>query len=82
MEQRRLVFVENGFDIRKINQAWFAFNGTYAESSASVSPIGGQLNELRTLTPDLGTFIKTVAGISSYQRFLEKLEELRALAGE
>ena len=82
MEQRRLVFAENGFDIRKINQAWFAFNGTYAESSASVSPIGGQLNELRTLTPDLGTFIKTVAGISSYQRFLEKLEELKARASE
>ena len=81
MEQRRLVFVENGFNIRKINQAWFAFNGTYAESAASVSPIGDQLNELRRLTPDLGTFIRTVAAISSYQKFLDKLEELRVRAG-
>ena len=45
MEDRRLVFVANGFNIRKLNQAYFAFNGTYAESGASASPVGGQVRE-------------------------------------
>ena len=40
MEERRLLFVENGYAIRKINQAYFAFYGTYADLPASVSPIG------------------------------------------
>ena len=78
MEQRRLLFVANGFNIRKLNQAWFAFNGTYAESAASVSPIGDQLHELRRLSPDLGAFIRIVSGVSSYQTFLDRLDEFRA----
>ena len=62
MEERRKLFVENGHNIRKINQAFFAFNGTYADSPASVSPIGDQLHRLRELTPDhLGTFIRTIS---------------------
>ena len=77
MEARRLVFVENGFHIRKINQAYFAFNGTYAENPASISPIADQLKELRTLLPDVGEFIGVVAGASSYPDFLELLEDLR-----
>ena len=77
MEQRRNIFVENGFFIRKLNQAFFAFNGTYAESPASVSPIGDQLHEFRALVPDLGTFVDRVAGISSYQEFLDNLERLK-----
>lgn len=76
MEERRGLFVENGFHIRKLNQAYFAFLGTYAENAASVSPIGDQLHRLRRLVPDLGTFIATVAGVSSYQGFLEALERL------
>ncbi len=77
MEARRLVFVENGFHIRKINQAYFAFNGTYAENPASISPIADQLKELRSLLPDVGEFIGVVAGASSYPEFLERLEDLR-----
>ena len=38
METRRRMFVEHGHPIRKLNQAYFAFNGTYAESPASVNP--------------------------------------------
>ena len=74
MEERRKLFVENGHNIRKINQAFFAFNGTYADSPASVSPIGDQLHRLRELTPDLGTFIRTISGASSYEEFLEILD--------
>ena len=49
MEERRLFFVENGYPIRRLNQAYFAFQGTYAENAASSSPIAGQLNRFRGL---------------------------------
>jgi hypothetical protein len=81
MEERRLLFVENGYNIRKLNQAYFAFNGTYAESPASVSPIAGQLHELRGGSPDLGAFVRTMAGFGSYQEFLDYLESRVAVTG-
>ena len=76
MEERRRQFLANGFHIRKLNQAYFAFHGTYADSPASVNPIGGQLREMRSLIPDLGTFVGTVSGFSSYGQFLASLEAL------
>ena len=80
MEERRLVFEEHGFRIRKLNQAYFAFHGTYADSPSSVSPIGDQLHEMHELVPDLGDFIDTVSGMSSYEEFLNVLAGLRAPA--
>ena len=80
MEERRVFFVDNGVYIRKLNQAYFAFNGTYAESAASVSPVGDQLHRFRDLTPDLGAFIKGISGISSYSKFLNKLQQLETQA--
>ena len=76
MEERRLFFVENGYPIRRLNQAYFAFHGTYAESAASSSPIAGQLHRFRELSPDLQTFVLRMAEISSYPQFLERLEDL------
>ena len=75
MEARRRVFVSNGYAIRKINQAYFAFHGTYAESPASVSPIAGQLHDLRQRSATLGDFIRTVARFNTYDAFLAYLEE-------
>ena len=78
MERRRLLFVENGYPIRKLNQAYFAFYGTYADLPASVSPIGEQVRRFRELTPDLGDFIARVAEISDYGEFLRMLRELES----
>ena len=75
MEQRRRLFVDNGYAIRVINQAYFAFHGTYAESPASVSPIAGQLHELRERTATLGEFIRTVARFPTYDAFLAYLDQ-------
>lgn len=74
MELRRLLFVENGFPLRKLNQAYFAFHGSYGTSAASTSPIGPKLERLRELTPDLHTFLRAVRGITS----AEKLDEVMA----
>lgn len=78
MEERRLLFVENGYPIRKLNQAYFAFYGTYADLPASSSPIGGQVRRMRELIPDLGDFIARVAQISDYGEFLDTLTELES----
>ena len=60
MEERRLFLADNGIFIRKINQAFFAFHGSYATGAGSVSPIGDQLQELRAGTESLEEFLKTV----------------------
>lgn len=74
LHDRRQVFVDNHYDIRKLNQAYFAFYGTYADNAASVSPIGIQMNRFRDLAPSLGHFIKDISDVSSYEDFLHKLE--------
>lgn len=77
MERRRVLFVENGYPIRKLNQAYFAFHGTYAESPTSASPIGEQLRDFRRLSGDLDAFIRSVPRFSSYGEFLAGLERIR-----
>ena len=65
MEKERDFLAENGFYIRKINQAYFAFHGLYGDTPASSSPIGPKMQELRQLSPSLGDFIRSVAEITS-----------------
>lgn len=65
MEERRLVFVENGYGIRVLNQAYFAFHGSYATGPAGVSPIGPKMEALRAATPDLPAFLQTVRWFTS-----------------
>lgn len=74
MEERRQFMVANGFFIRKINQAFFAFHGSYAASAASISPIDGQLEELRARSDSLEEFIKTIGRFASHREFLDFLD--------
>ena len=74
MEERRLLMAENGYYIRKLNQAYFAFHGNYGDSPASVSPLFGQLTMLREASPTLGDFIRDMAAVSSHEEFLELFE--------
>ncbi len=73
MEERRKELVEKGYYIRKLNQAYFAFHGSYATAPTSVSPIGGEMKELRGRSPSLAHFLKTVAQMRSYQDLLDAL---------
>ena len=73
MEQMREYLAQNGYYIRKLNQAYFAFYGTYSDSPGSVSPIGGYLAELRQDSPSLGGFVKKVSGVSSYEQLLKMI---------
>ena len=62
MEARRRIFVAEGYPIRKLNQAYFAFHGAYATTGAAgVSIIGEQVLELRRRSPSLAEFLRTAA---------------------
>ena len=69
MEERRQTLVENGHNIRKINQAYFAFHGTYADSPSSTSPLARQIWDLRQTTSDVGELVKTLQTLSNYNDF-------------
>ena len=67
MEQKRQELASMGYYIRKLNQAYFAFHGTYADSPTSISPIGLELKELRSQSTSLKDFLNTVAAMTSRQ---------------
>jgi hypothetical protein len=73
MEQQRLFFVEHGHNIRKLNQAWFAFHGSYATSPSTVNPIGGQLEWLRAQQSSLRHFVRAVSRFAEHQDLLDLL---------
>jgi len=75
MEARRQVFVENGYlSLRKLNQAYFAFHGSYATGPGAVDPIGPMLRRLRLRHDTLKAFIDAVQGITT----LDDLERMLA----
>ncbi|MEZ4674713.1 MAG: hypothetical protein R2932_10785 [Caldilineaceae bacterium] len=65
MTARRIFFAENGYPIRVLNQAYFAFHGSYGTSAASTSPIGPKMAALRAASPSLKAFLETVRGFTS-----------------
>ena len=75
MEERRLLLLQEGYSIRRLNQAYFAFFGTYADSPTAVDSIGPALAQLRLQTPTAADFLAIVKGIASYQDFLTVMEE-------
>ena len=79
MEERRQLFLMNGYSIRKLNQAFFAFYGTYANNPASVSPINDELKLFRATLPTVGDFIKEMSQFGSYQEFKAHLLNLEPL---
>jgi len=68
MEERRSVFWENGYRIRKLNQAYFAFYGAYAPSSGGgaggADPVGPAVILLRRRSPSLSQFLNHIAWVS------------------
>ena len=69
MEQRREVFWANGYRIRRINQAYFAFTGAYAESprgAAGDDPVGAAVRDFRAGSLNLEAFLERIAWVTSY----------------
>jgi hypothetical protein len=61
METRRKALLDHGYIIRKLNQAYFAFHGSYAVGPSATDPIGGKLRALRDRSATLADFLHTVA---------------------
>ncbi len=75
MAERRQYLEDNGYYIRKLNQAYFAFHGRYADRPAFRSPIGDELRELRARSASLMDFLDTAASLSSRQDLKLALEK-------
>ncbi len=67
MEERRKVFLEQGHEIRKLNQAYFAFYGSYADEpgASGADPIGPAVRDLRAKIPRVADFLNTVAQVAT-----------------
>ena len=75
MEEKRLYLNANGFELRKLNQAYFAFYGTYADNPQSSNPIGPKAQKVWDLTQNVGVFLRLM-------REVESVAELDALLAE
>ncbi|MBN1312505.1 MAG: hypothetical protein JXB30_13910 [Anaerolineae bacterium] len=77
MEERRVYFIENGYRIRKLNQAYFAFYGLYADEPGATGsdPVGPAIRELRYYSPSLLDFVKSMRGMTSFTQIRDALEE-------
>ncbi len=80
MERRRELFVEQGYVIRKLNQAYFAFHGAYADQpgAAGEDPIGPAVREVFDRSPDLYAFVNSLAGVTTLNELEQVLDTLPA----
>jgi len=74
MEQKRRYLASKGYYIRKLNQAYFAFHGTYADKPAFISPISLELKELRNQSASLKDFLNTAAAMTSRQNLRDSIK--------
>lgn len=74
MEQRRLVFAAHGINLRKLNQAWFAFYGGYQDpggtNAGGQDPTGAALATLRARSSSLKAWIETVREVVTRDQLL------------
>lgn len=69
MEQRRQFLWEKGYRIRKLNQAYFAFHGAYADEPGGAGgedPVGAAVRELWDRIPDPAEFLWTMSWMNDF----------------
>jgi len=77
MELRRRFLWDNGYHIRKLNQAYFAFYGAYADQpggAAGEDPVGEAVRLMRAQSPSLADFINRMS-------WMWKFEQLQQTVG-
>jgi hypothetical protein len=79
MEDRRALFVQNGYQVRKLNQAYFAFYGSYADApgASGADPIGPAVRELRARIPGIAEFLNVASGLVTLDDLNRALERYR-----
>lgn len=76
MEERRQFLWEHGYLIRKLNQAYFAFHGAYADvpgGAAGQDPVGPAVRTLREQSDSLADFINTIAWMTSFEELQQAI---------
>jgi len=71
MEARRQIFLQHGYLLRKINQAYFAFYGAYADvpgGAAGEDPVGPAVRALREQSSSLADFINRISWMTSFEQ--------------
>jgi len=79
MEVRRQIFWEQGYRFRRLNQAYFAFYGAYADvpgGAAGEDPVGAAVRELWARIGSPVQFLRKIAWMDEYQDLLDTLEVL------
>ena len=77
MRDERDFLAQHGINIREINQAYFAFYGTYGDSAASSNPVGPKIEHVWDLTKDVGLFLtnmREVKNVADLDATIARLE--------
>ena len=77
MEERRQVFWTNGYLLRKLNQAYFAFHGAYADvpgGAAGEDPVGPAVRALREQSASLADFVNTISWMTSFEQLQQAIQ--------
>lgn len=83
MRARQAAFNANGYRIRRINQAYFAFYGGYQGGIPGIGgddPIGPAVRDIRAASPDLHSFVVVMRGITTRETLLRERDRLLAEA--
>lgn len=78
MEERRQIFLRNGYLLRKINQAYFAFYGAYADTpggAAGEDPVGPAVRALREQSDSLADFVNRISWMSNFEQLQEAVNQ-------
>jgi hypothetical protein len=77
MENRRIFLWENGYHLRKINQAYFAFYGSYNDTpgggAAGEDPVGPVVQRYRKQFVDFHSFMVNIASVKSFNELQSRL---------
>jgi hypothetical protein len=77
MENRRIFLWENGYHLRKINQAYFAFYGSYNDTpgggAAGEDLVGPVVQRYRKQFADFHSFMVNIASVKSFNELQSRL---------
>ena len=78
MDAQQRKFARNGYLIRKLNQAYFAFYGAYSADpeggAAGEDPVGPAVQALRAQYDQLADFLNAISWVTSFNDLLKLLE--------
>jgi hypothetical protein len=78
MELRRRFLWDNGYRIRRLNQAYFAFHGAYADASvgaAGTDPVGPAVRALREKSGTLSEFLFRISWMTTFEELQEVVDQ-------